>query len=201
MKKLLLLLFIFPALGLQSQKWEKNYDFVDQCICGLSKVGKAGKIGYVDKQGNEIIKLEYADGLAFTEGVAAVKKDTKWMYFDSTGKALTEAIFEDALSFDSGLAVVAKDGLYGFVNHNWEFVIGMQFSGARNFTEGLAPAADTKGLWGYINKKGAWVIKPQYDFTDNFIDKEARVMKGGKMFYINKDNKMLHEWLVKCSTS
>ena len=76
MKKLLLLLFIFPALGLQSQKWEKNYDFVDQCICGLSKVGKAGKIGYVDKQGNEIIKLEYTIELAILECVITWIVDT-----------------------------------------------------------------------------------------------------------------------------
>ncbi|MFM2360197.1 MAG: hypothetical protein RLY16_2190, partial [Bacteroidota bacterium] len=62
MKQLLLLLLMWPVLSLQAQKtpaWEKNYDFVDECICGLSKVGKAGMVGYVDKKGEVLIALEY----------------------------------------------------------------------------------------------------------------------------------------------
>jgi hypothetical protein len=71
-------------------------------------------------------------------------------------------------------------------------VITPAFSTARKFSEGLAPASNAKGYWGYIDKKGEWVIKPAYDFTDNFENGEARVMKDQKMFYIDKQNKVLH---------
>ncbi len=193
MKSLLFFLFVMPALGMQAQSWEKNFDFVDQCICGLSKVSKDGKIGYVTKQGKVVIKLIYNDGLTFSEGLVAVKSDGKWMYLDSTGKIITEAVFDDAMSFTNGLAVVSKGGLYGYINRKGELVIPCQFATAKNFSEGLAPAANAKGQWGFIDQAGNWVIKPQYDFTDYFVNNEARVMKGGKLFYIDKDNKVTHE--------
>ena len=193
MKSICLLIMIFSATGLNAQKWEKNYDFVDDCICGLSKVSKNGKIGYADKQGKEVIPLLYSEGLTFNEGMVAVKKEGKWMYLDSTGKAITEGVFDDASSFDSGLAVVAKGGLYGYINKTGEVVITLLFSNARSFTEGLAPAASLKGNWGFIDKKGDWIIKAQYGFVDNFANNEARVMKGDKVFYIDKADKVLHE--------
>ena len=77
MKRICLLIMIFSAMGLKAQKWEKNYDFVDDCICGLSKVSKNGKIGYADKQGKEVIPLLYSEGLTFNEGLVAVKKEIK----------------------------------------------------------------------------------------------------------------------------
>ncbi|MBS1512111.1 MAG: WG repeat-containing protein [Bacteroidetes bacterium] len=193
MKKILTLLFLFPLLNSQAQKWEKNYDFVDNCVCGLSKVKKNDKVGYVSKEGVVIIQLQYDEGLTFKEGYAAVRLGSKWQYLDSTGKALTEAIYEDAGSFNDGLAFVSQNNLFGYINTKGEMAIPMNFSGARNFAEGLAPVANAKGYWGYVDEKGNWVIKPTYDFTDVFEKGEARVIKDGKVFYINKENKMVHE--------
>lgn len=193
MKNICLLAFLFSSLGLMGQAWEKKYDFVDEVFCGLSKIGKDGKIGYADKKGNEVIKVEYNEGLAFNQGMAAVRKGSKWMYFDSTGKAVIPAIYEDATSFESGLAAVAKNGLYGYINTAGDVVIDFQFSNARVFTEGLAPAANIKGNWGFIDLQGNWVIKPQYGFADNFVNLEARVMRGNKVFYVDKQNTLLHE--------
>ncbi len=193
MKKFLILVLLFPVLGSYSQKWEKNYDFVDNCVCGLSKVKKDGKVGYVNKEGVEIIKLQYDDGLTFNEGYAAVMKDSKWGFLDSTGKIITAPVYSDALSFNSGLAAVSKNNVYGYINTSGEVAIPFEFSNARSFSEGLAPAANAKKYWGFIDVKGNWVIKPVYDFTDCFEKGEARVMKGEKILYIDKNNKVLHE--------
>jgi hypothetical protein len=46
MKRLLLLLMFPLPFYADAQKWAKNYDFVDQCSCGLAKVGKDNKVGY-----------------------------------------------------------------------------------------------------------------------------------------------------------
>jgi hypothetical protein len=192
MKKILLLLLAFPVMNSYSQKWEKNYDYVDNCVCGLSKVKKNGKIGYVDKEGVEKIKPQYDDGLTFHEGYTAVSLNSKWLYIDSTGKAITAAIYDDAMSFSNGLAAASKNNKYGYINISGQEEIPFTFSNARSFSEGLAPAANAKGYWGYINTKGDWAITPGYDFTDNFENGEARVMKDQKMFYIDKTNKVLH---------
>ena len=57
MKKLLLSLFAIPSPGLMVQNRKKNYDYFDQCVCGLSKLSKNGKTGYTDKDGNIENKL------------------------------------------------------------------------------------------------------------------------------------------------
>lgn len=193
MKKILLLILLLPVLDSYAQKWEKNYEFVDNCICGLSKVKKDGKIGYVNKEGVEIIKPKYNEGLAFNEGYTAVRMESNWLYLDSTGKAITDAVYEDAMGFKNGLAAVGKNNLYGYINTSGQVVIPFQFSNARSFTEGLAPAANAKGYWGFIDTKGEWVVKPTYDFTGEFENGEARVIKGDKVFYIDRQNKVIHQ--------
>ena len=191
MKKLLLLAVIIPLIGI-GQKWEKKYDFVDNCICGLSKVKKDGKVGYVTKEGVEVIKLIYNDGLTFKEGYAAVQKGAKWMYFDSTGKEITAAIFDDALSFSNGFAAVSKGSQYGYINYAGQVVIPFQFNNAGTFAENVAPVSNAKGFWGYIDETGKWTIKPLYDYADSFENGEARVVKGEKVFFIDKQNNTLH---------
>ena len=193
MKSICMIFLLLASFSMYGQKWEKNYDFVDDCICGLSKVGKNGLVGYADKKGKEVIPVEFNEGLTFSEGMVAVKKAGKWMYFDSTGKAITQNIFDDATSFEGGMAAVSKSNLYGYINYSGEVLINYQFSNARTFKDGLAPAANAKGYWGFIDKQGNWVIKPQYAFADHFTENEARVMKGEKVFYINKENSVLHE--------
>jgi WG repeat protein len=193
MKRLIAALMLFPILGGYSQKWEKNYEYVDDCVCGLSKVAKDSKVGYVNKKGQEIIKPQYDDGLTFSEGYTAVKRGTKWLYLDSTGKFITDAIFDDAHNFSNGLAAVAKNELFGYINTTGELVISYQFSNASIFSENLASAANTEGLWGFIDQKGNWVIKPVYNFANAFANGEARVMKNDKVFYIDKVNKVVHE--------
>lgn len=177
----------------QAQKWAKNFDFVDQCICGLSKVGKDNKIGYTDINGNVVIPVIYDEGLTFSEGYTAVRTGSTWIYFDSTGKQISDSKYEDAGDFHSGLAAVMKNDHYGYIDITGKVVITFQFTNARKFSEGLAPISNAKGLWGYIDDKGETVINPQYDFADSFDNGEARVMKDDKVFYIDKHNKKLHE--------
>jgi hypothetical protein len=96
-------------------------------------------------------------------------------------------------TFHNGIAAVMKNGQYGYIDFTGKVLIDFQFMNARSFSEGLAPVSNAKNLWGYIDDKGKMVINPQYDFADSFGNGEARVMKGDKVFYIDKDNKVLHE--------
>lgn len=193
MKKIFVFLFMLPAGFIFAQNWEKKYEYVDNCVCGLSKVQKAGKVGYVNKEGIEVIPPQYNEGYTFNEGYTAVRLGAKWLFIDSLGKAITQPIYDDAMNFSNGLAVVAMNNQFGFIDHSGTLVIPLQFSNARNFSEGMAPASNNKGYWGYIDNKGNWLIKPVYDFTDSFQNGEARVMKGQKILYIDKGNNVLHE--------
>lgn len=90
------------------------------------------------------------------------------------------------------MAAVLKNNLYGFINISGEVVIPFEFLNAWGFADGLTPAANVKGFWGYIDKKGTKIIKPSYDFIDSFENGEARVIKGEKVFYIDRQNNIVH---------
>ena len=104
MKYILFFSAVWLSVAGSAQQWTKQYDFVDECTCGLALVSKADKHGFVTKEGKLVIPLIYDDALHFTEGMAAVKKDGKWGYLDSTGKELVPLEYSDANSFTDGLA-------------------------------------------------------------------------------------------------
>jgi len=193
MKRLLLVLMFPLPFYADAQKWAKNYDFVDQCSCGLAKVGKDNKVGYTDNDGKIIIPLMYDEGLTFSEGFTAVRSGSTWIFLDSTGRPLSDGKFEDAQSFHSGLAAVMRNGHYGYIDMRGKVAIDFQYSNARDFSEGLAPIANSHNQWGYVDASGKTVINPQYDFADSFTNGEASVMKGNKTFYIDKENKVVHQ--------
>ena len=49
------------------------------------------------------------------------------------------------------------------------------------------------GRFVYIDDNGKTVITPQYDFADSFNHGEAYVIKDSKTFYIDKQNKVVHQ--------
>lgn len=73
------------------QPWTKEYDNVDQCVCGLSIVGKGDKHGFVDKDGELIVPLIYYTARTFSENMAAVKQNGKWIIIDNPGKKVADA--------------------------------------------------------------------------------------------------------------
>lgn len=184
---------LFAAATLNAQQWAKQYDFVDDCVCGLAKVSKDGKFGFVNSEGKLIVALEYDEALAFNEGLSAVKKGNKWGYLDSTGKVVSATVYEDAASFHEGLAAVRKDGKYGFIGRDMEVLIPFEYSNTGRFSEGLAAVANSKGQWGYIDVKGGVVINFVYTFADMFNEGVARVMKGSAMKNIDRAGKEVKE--------
>ena len=59
MKYSLLLGAIVISMTGYAQAWTKQYDHVDDCVCGLSLVGKGEKHGFVDKNG-KLVDWVYA---------------------------------------------------------------------------------------------------------------------------------------------
>ncbi|HSK14504.1 MAG TPA: WG repeat-containing protein [Phnomibacter sp.] len=196
MKRLLLSLIAGAlVLPLAAQKWHKNFDFVDECICSVSKVKKDGKIGYVDINGKVIVPLEFAEGLTFNEGYSAVRKESKWAFLDSSGRFITDFLYADAQGFSQGLAPAKKGSGWGFIDTLGKEVIPFEYSNARKFSEGLAAVSNKgKELWGFINRRGEVIIPFALDFADSFDENgEARVVKRGQMMWIDKYNQKVRD--------
>ena len=99
-------------------KYSEVYPFRE----GLAIVGKYGKYGYIDTDGEEIVEPIYEFVMPFSEGLAAVKNDSGWGFIDSRGTWVIPPRFKSAESFEDGLAWVGTDEGKGYINMEGNFI-------------------------------------------------------------------------------
>jgi hypothetical protein len=58
------------------------------------------------------------------------------------------------------------------------------------YKEGILTAKQN-GKWGMIDKTGKWIVKPTYEFIDNFNENMAMVRNNGKYGFIDKTGKVI----------
>jgi hypothetical protein len=97
---------------------------------------RAGKCGFIDKQGQFIIKPSFDAAFSFSEGLAPVKAGAAWGYIDRKGEMVISPKFQLAENFSEGLAVVL-----------------------------LQSTPDNKTYFGYIDKTGRYAIQPATCFN------------------------------------
>lgn len=112
------------------------------------------KWGFVDKNGKFLIKPQFNNVHAMSEGKAAVQTGT-WQKLGGGYRSWIP-------------------GKWGYINKKGKQIITSQFDAADPFSEGMA-AVQLDGKWGYIDTSGKIVIKPQYDGNYAFSEKLAAV--------------------------
>ena len=144
-----------------------------------------------------------------------MRKYDKWGYIDGNGRWIIKPQYQMALDFHDGLAMV-KDSYQGgevwdFINEQGQKVIQSEYFGfgtflklydykitvkpSDHFSDGLIPVSiqildpTYKGakISGFLNKEGQLELYGYYDKVYNFSDGYARVEKGGKTGYINRN--------------
>jgi hypothetical protein len=165
------------------------------------------RFGYVDKNGQVVIKPEYFVADDFSEGLAAVRIEesatSKYAFIDRTGSVVIPPQFDQAYSFSEGLAAVETGfraeggqkvaGKWGFIDKAGKFVISPRFELTLKFSEGVARASENLSAWGFIDRTGGFVIAPKYNQAGDFSDGLALVWQDsdGSFFYIDRTGKQV----------
>ena len=116
MKKtvLFIILFIFAGAVLQAQtkkkKIAKGYDAIYPFVKGKAKVVKAGKIGYINMEGEEFIPCKYEEIFPFEQGKAKAKRLGKYGFLNEQGEEIIECKFDYIGPFKNGRAIVKLNG-------------------------------------------------------------------------------------------
>lgn len=145
--------------------------------------------GFINKNGEVVIKPQYRDVKHYSDGLAAVKftlVDGKIVDEFTTRKALDERKLNVAITYK-----------WGFIDTTGKIVIQPQYDDVLPFSEGLAAVMNLKEpkqpLWGYINKKGKMVIPQIYERAKSFTDGLGcvRIKSNDELIngYINKKGK------------
>lgn len=87
-----------------------------------SFITKDDKIGFIDTQGNEVIKAQYehiyyGNHYSFNEGLASVRKSNLEGFIDTKGNEIIPLQFDYVGEFSEGVATVSIDGEYGYITN------------------------------------------------------------------------------------
>ena len=132
--------------------YDKVFNFRD----GFASVIKNGKYGFINKDGEWVIKPTFAMSGSFSNGLAPAldEKTRLWGYINKQGAWAVKPQFSKAKDFSEGLAAVWKDFKWGYINVYGQYVVSPEYRIAESFSDGLA----------YVGRENSYF----------FIDKEGR---------------------------
>lgn len=123
-----------------------------------------------------------------------VRIGDKWGILTADGEQLAEVKFDSVGVFHDGLAVVKAAERYGYIDRSGAIVIPIQWMTAYDFSEGLAALRVDKKHFQFIDTVGTVVIKSKkYDSVGRFRNGVCRVVKGGKVKWIDTKGKELKD--------
>ena len=149
-----------------------------------------GLYGFIDKDGQTKIGIQFEYAESFSDGLALVKQNDKYGYIDKDGKLKINYQFARAYWFSNGLAVAGTNKNLGYIDKNGNYIINPQFEEADNFNDGLALIKTGKS-YGYIDKEGKYSITPQFKNAMPFKDKLAVALLETKAGIIDKKGKFI----------
>ena len=140
------------------------------------RVNEKGKVGFVDQNGNEVIKCEYESAMPFSDGIAIVTKSGKSGIIDETGKVLLPLKYTQITTWNKNLYLIKLGKKMGLVDHSGNIVLQAIYShisktncygkalialgGTATQNEKKSYMANAK--YGIIDSKGNILVTPKY---------------------------------------
>ena len=176
---------------------EDSLTAYDKLFAGapLLAYDKEGRGGYINKEGEWVIKAQYLAVKPFSEGYAAVQDaDTElWGYIDVHGKTVIKPKFMVAGSFINGsTAVKEPEGGFGIIDRRGKFIVEPIYRTISYFKEGFVRAVDMEtGEYWFLNEEGEKVFGP---YKDAFLFHDGKALvketeENRDWFYIDKKGK------------
>ena len=132
-----------------------------------------------------------------------VIKNGKTGFRDLDGKITIEPQFDNAEMFSEGLSTVKLGNKYGLINEQGKYVLPLTaFEYLGSVRNGLASFRKNE-KYGFVNIKGQEIIKPQYDWVDEFSEGLCVVRNdngnpgSGKHGYIDTTGKVIIKMLFQ----
>ena len=148
--------------------------------------------GFINKNGDEIVKPEYKTVSDFRLGLAAVQDlEGKWGYINLNGESIIPCQYSTAFPFNSnGLAIVKSDNKYHLINREGTIVQTHTYD--EMIPDGLWAKVRSNKQWGWCNEKGETVVSTQFEECRSFGEADLAPVKiRGKWAYIDRTGKVV----------
>lgn len=128
----------------------------------------SGKWGFINQEGEVVVKPVYDNVGAFSEGYAAVNVNGFWGYINLQGKLVIKPVFKSAWAFHEGKAhVLPFDEKEKYIDKKGMPLKTEGWSAADDFSNERA-RVKVGDAFGYIDPDGHLVIPPLYSRGWNF---------------------------------
>jgi hypothetical protein len=173
---------------------------------GFFPIKEFGKWGYINSNGQTVIKCQFDEASPFSEGLAAIRIDSVFGFIDTTGKVVVKPKFYETSKFSDGLCkvVIKKDKTFknAFIHPDGSVAFITNYENVASFSYGRA-AVEINNEVCFIDKKGKVVINTHFPYggsalfheglakvwggTSNWVDQPdgSRIMKGDTTKYID----------------
>lgn len=174
--------------------FSEQYVYAGPFTEGFAKVGK--KInnellyGIINKQGKEVISIQYEEIAEWGNSMIAVKQYDKWGYCNIAGQLTISCRFDKAFTFNKGEARVESGDAY-FINKQGQYIRSAKieennpgpFSGAGEKASFTVDYIDNYGKKIIAGKSG--------DYSFIFSNNAAIMVSNGKYGFINKNGNII----------
>ncbi len=191
--------FILDKNGKESAVNTKDITEIKRPSEGMTAYRAKDKMmGFVDTDGEPVIKAKFLLVQYFMDGIARVKDQNELFGFiDKKGEWIVKPELQKVGTFSGGL-VWARDAateMIGFIDNTGKWVIKPKFEAAKNFdpVSGIARVKEN-GAWGYISKDGEKLkLNIQTEVYGDFKDGMAKGRKDKKFGFFGADG----NWVIE----
>ncbi|GHT08681.1 hypothetical protein AGMMS49525_17840 [Bacteroidia bacterium] len=159
-------------------------------------VKSGGKWGYINLEGEYVIKPKFEEAQSFQDGLALVKSGGKWGYINLEGEYAIAPQFKEANSFHEDLArVKSVGGKVGYIGKDGKYVIAANYQDGSDFFGEQAFVLSASGAVVCIDKTGnAKFTLGQAKYVWGYSAGLTMFLTaGGKIKYVNKSGKVVFE--------
>jgi hypothetical protein len=137
----------------------------------LFVVKEKKKCGYINCNGDLIIKPAFRAAGVFTGNLAKAMQDSLWGFINTQGEFLIKPQFTLAQDFSEGLAEVWINDRHFYIDTLGKPVFETSFKNTGKFSNGLSKVYSNEGFTkGFINTKGDLVIPSDYLYAEDFSE-------------------------------
>ncbi len=180
-----------------------SYSYAESFRNGFAPVEKDNQVTYINTDGEKLLhwnnKIEYFHD-APPQGLVVVRIGSKYGYKTLNGKSIIDAKYDYAENFRDGIALVKSNPKSKLLNLDGNVVEAINYSkdSIRHNWGNFHDKKPVKMLvWDcqFLNTKGELVLDlSEYHNAYSFADGKAKVIKGDKFNYINKNGDLLFKW-------
>lgn len=147
-----------------------TYDNISAYHDGTARVVKAGKTGFLDKTGREIIPCSFDKADFFRNGLSVVRKNNKEGIINTEGTEIIQVIYDKLFRMPADTLVkIENEGKWGYINNKGKIFVNPEYDELDQCINGMIRVKN-EGKYGFLNDKGVLVIPCKYDRAGVFSE-------------------------------